>query len=58
MVRYTIMVLLYSLEMEAAMKIQTNENYISIEEVAEYLGQHRINAKNRIMQWVPNKNCG
>ena len=22
------------------------------------LGQHRINAKNRIIQWVPNKNCG
>lgn len=21
------------------------------------LGQHRINAKNRIIQWVPNKNC-
>lgn len=23
----------------------------------EILGQHRINAKNRIIQWVPNKNC-
>ncbi len=22
-----------------------------------YLRQHRINAKNRIIQWVPNKNC-
>ena len=21
------------------------------------LGQHRINAKNRIIQWVPNENC-
>ena len=21
------------------------------------IGQHRINAKNRIIQWVPNKNC-
>ena len=21
------------------------------------VGQHRINAKNRIIQWVPNKNC-
>ena len=24
---------------------------------AAYLRQHRINAKNRIIQWVPNKNC-
>ena len=24
---------------------------------ARALGQHRINAKNRIIQWVPNKNC-
>ena len=23
----------------------------------ENLWQHRINAKNRIIQWVPNKNC-
>lgn len=23
----------------------------------EKLRQHRINAKNRIIQWVPNKNC-
>lgn len=22
-----------------------------------FLRQHRINAKNRIIQWVPNKNC-
>ena len=25
--------------------------------LAAFLGQHRINAKNRIIQWVPNKNC-
>ena len=24
---------------------------------ADNLRQHRINAKNRIIQWVPNKNC-
>ena len=29
----------------------------TIETVRENLGQHRINAKNRIIQWVPNKNC-
>ena len=26
-------------------------------EMLNTLGQHRINAKNRIIQWVPNKNC-
>lgn len=28
---------------------------VMIEEIV--LRQHRINAKNRIIQWVPNKNC-
>ena len=28
-----------------------------IEDGEVFLGQHRINAKNRIIQWVPNKNC-
>ena len=27
------------------------------EEREKVLRQHRINAKNRIIQWVPNKNC-
>ena len=27
--------------------------YVGVKE----LRQHRINAKNRIIQWVPNKNC-
>ena len=28
-----------------------------INDVLSNLRQHRINAKNRIIQWVPNKNC-
>ena len=28
-----------------------------LQSMLHFLGQHRINAKNRIIQWVPNKNC-
>jgi len=48
---YTIIALLYLPEMEAAMNIQNNENYISIEEAAEYLGVK----PSTIRTWIKTK---
>ena len=48
---YTKMKLMYLLEMEAAMNIQNNENYISIEEAAEYLGVK----PSTIRTWIKTK---
>ena len=43
---------------ELKTKIQDMQLELDIlKETINVLRQHRINAKNRIIQWVPNKNC-
>lgn len=36
---------------------KTLDSFYTSSKELDQLRQHRINAKNRIIQWVPNKNC-